>query len=276
MISNLGIMQGRLSKPLNGKIQSFPKYSWKKEFNLAKKLSFKFLEWTLDYEDLDKNPLMMREIHPKIKALSKKYNIKIKSITGDCFMQKPFWKTSNSHLKLKLLKDLKNIIINASNLKIKFLIIPLVDAGSIKNREQEKTLVFELSKFKKILKKNKLQILFETDLNPKKNSKFMKKFNSNHFGINYDTGNSASLNFDPIQEFKEYGKYIKNIHLKDRKKFGKTVPFGQGNANFKLIFNLCKKINFKGNMILQGARKSIGKEEMTIRQYLKFISRNSI
>ena len=93
MISNLGIMQGRLSKPLNGKIQSFPKYSWKKEFNLANKLSFKFLEWTLDYEDLDKNPLMMQEIHPKIKALSKKYNIKIKSITGDCFMQKPFWKT---------------------------------------------------------------------------------------------------------------------------------------------------------------------------------------
>ena len=78
-------------------------------------------------------------------------------------------------------------------------------------------------------------------------------------------GNSASLNFDPIQEFKEYGKYIKNIHLKKTEKnLEKTVPFGQGNTNFKLIFNLCKKINFKGNMILQGARKSIGKEEMTI------------
>ena len=36
MSLSIGIMQGRLSKPLNGKIQSFPKNSWKDEFYLAK------------------------------------------------------------------------------------------------------------------------------------------------------------------------------------------------------------------------------------------------
>ena len=40
MTARLGIMQGRLSKPLNGKIQSFPKDTWKKEFYDAKEIGY--------------------------------------------------------------------------------------------------------------------------------------------------------------------------------------------------------------------------------------------
>ena len=40
-------MQGRLSKPINGKIQSFPKDSWENEFYLAKDIGFKLIEWVL-------------------------------------------------------------------------------------------------------------------------------------------------------------------------------------------------------------------------------------
>ena len=85
----------------------------------------------------------------------------------------------------------------------------------------------------------------------------MKKFNSNHFGINYDTGNSASRILIQSKNLKNM-ENISKIFIKKTKKIWKTVPFGQGNTNFKLIFNLCK-INFKGNMILQGARKVLAK-----------------
>ena len=60
---------------------------------------------------------------------------------------------------------------------------------------------------------------------------FFKNFDKKYFGLNYDTGNSASLNFDPCQEFKKNGSIIKNIHIKDRKKFGGTVPLGKGSLN---------------------------------------------
>ena len=102
MMNKIGIMQGRLSKPLNGKIQSFPKYTWEKEFYLVRKLSLNFLEWTLDQKDLKKNPLLNLRGRSKIKKLSKKYNVKIKSITGDCFMQRPFWKESRIKIKKNL------------------------------------------------------------------------------------------------------------------------------------------------------------------------------
>ena len=271
MIYNFGIMQGRLTKPIKGKIQSFPKKNWAKEFFLAKKLSFKFLEWTLDYDGLKKNPLLNLKKKAKIKSLSKKYKIKIFSITGDCFMQKPFWKFKNRMVRKKLISDLIEIINAASALKIKYLIIPLVDNGSVNNSGEERTLLQELIKIKGILKEKKIQILFETDLGPKKCYNFIKKFKSNSFGINYDTGDRASLNYNPIDEFREYGKYIKNIHLKDRKKYGKTVPFGKGNTNFKLIFQLCKKNGFKGNFIFQGAREKSGRETETIKKYKQFI-----
>ncbi len=84
--------------------------------------------------------------------------------------------------------------------------------------------------------------------------KFIKNFNDENFGINYDLGNSASLSYNLEDEFNTYGKYIKNIHIKDRIKDGKTVRLGQGSVNFKKFFKLIKKINYKGPFILQTAR----------------------
>ena len=52
------------------------------------------MEWTLDAKDLYKNPIMSKEGRKKISYLSKKFNLFIPSLTGDCFMQEPFWKSN--------------------------------------------------------------------------------------------------------------------------------------------------------------------------------------
>ena len=193
-------------------------------------------------------------------------------ITGDCFMQKPFWKQTNKKIKNRLIDDLKKILICASKLQIKYLIIPLVDNGSFKNKTHEKILISELLKLKKFLKKKSLIILFETDFSPKRNLNFIQKFKSKNFGINYDIGNSASNNFKPSEEISLYGKYIKNVHIKDRKKFGNTVHLGHGNANFPKVFNLLNKMKYKGNFILQTARGTSGKEIENISNNIKFLN----
>ncbi len=275
MLKKIGIMQGRLSLPLGKKIQAFPSSTWKNEFEIANKLSIKFIEWTLDYKNLSKNPLLLSSGQKKIKKLSKKYKVKVNSITGDCFMQRPFWKARKSYKK-KLLLDLKKIISSASKLKIKFLVIPLVDQGSIKNYNQKKILVHELKKIKNFLKKKRVKILFETDLNPQQNFEFLKDFDTKLFGLNYDIGNSASLDYDPSKEFKKNFSKIDNIHIKDRKKFGGTVPLGNGNAKFNLISKLCKRYNYKGNFIIQAARKKKGEEIETIKTYLEFLKKKFI
>ena len=85
-------MQGRLSPIYNNKIQSFPKYHWSNEFKKIKELNLNSIEWTLDHSEIFKNPINTDKGIKKIIQLKKKYKIRIDSLTGDCFMQKPFWK----------------------------------------------------------------------------------------------------------------------------------------------------------------------------------------
>ena len=47
--------------------------------------------------------------------------------------------------------------------------------------------------------KTNIKILFEIDYSPRKVLNFINRFNNN-FGINYDTGNSASLGFKLNEE----------------------------------------------------------------------------
>jgi len=263
-----GVMQGRLSKKIGNKIQAFPKNYWKKEFYKAKVLGLKSIEWTLDYKNLKKNPILTEKGQAKIKQLSKKNSIKVNSITCDCFMQKPYWK------KIKNQNSINNLIniINACKiLKIKYLVVPLVDNGSINNKKEEKYLIEISTYILKYLKNSNLRILFESDFFPKKLKKFIEKFDKRYFGINYDVGNSASLGYDIDEEFKLYGKYIHNTHIKDRIKNGKTVRLGDGNVNFLKLFENLKKIKFSNNLILQTARSKNNQHTKEIQINLKFL-----
>ena len=251
LINKIGVMQGRLTPMIDKKIQSFPKKNWAKEFRLAKKLNLKYIEWTLDYKDIFLNPIFVKSEIKKISFLKKKYSIKIISLTGDCFMQKPFWKVKKS---IKLIEDFKRIIKACGSLKIKYIVIPIVDKGKIQKKSQEIKLIDELNKLNNFLKTNRVNILFESDYNPKLLSKFINKLDKSIYGINYDVGNSAGLDYDIDKEFEYYGERIKNIHIKDRQIKGSTVRLGMGNANFKKLFTNIKKFNYKGSLILQTAR----------------------
>ena len=57
--NDIGFMQGRLSPQINGKIQCFPVEFWRDELELASKNNCCLVEWTLDYEDLYLNPLIL-------------------------------------------------------------------------------------------------------------------------------------------------------------------------------------------------------------------------
>lgn len=263
MTKNVGFMQGRLVKPeKRNSIQYFPEKNWQKEFKIAKKINLKIMEWTINQENIKKNPLYNGKLK-LLKKMIKNYKIKIPSITNDYFMQKPFFKKKNLKIKDKIIEKLNRIIINSNKIGIKYHIFPLVDNSSIKSLSEEKILINEIKKISKLLKKNSL-ILFETDYKPNKIIRFIKKFKNKKVGINYDTGNSAGLNYDFKDEIK-YFKYVKNIHIKDRIYNGETIRLGRGNWDYKKFFKLIKG-NYKGNFVLQTARSPNNKhvEEIII------------
>ena len=270
-INSLGFMQGRLTDLVEGKIQAFPWDNWEKEFQYASKIKLSLMEWTIDQKDLYKNPLMNLEGRKKIQNLCKKFNIQIPSLTGDCFMQAPFWKASGDN-RLNLQNDFINICKNSSKLGIKFIVVPLVDNGSIKDKYEEYIVIEFMRSIQNLISKLNIKIIFEIDYFPLNVSKFIKQLDSKNFGINYDMGNSAALGFKPEEEFNYYGNRIMNVHIKDRILNGTTVELGKGNVDFELVFNLLSNIKYKGNYILQTARDKDNNHIKSIAKYKKFIS----
>ena len=267
MIKKIGFMQGRLvNAEKKNSIQYFPEKNWPKEFKIAQKINFKIMEWTINNENIKKNPLYKAELKD-LKKMIKKYKIKIPSITNDYFMQKPFFKKKNLKIKDKIVDKLKKIILNGNKVGIKYHIYPLVDNGSINSTSEEKVLIKVIKKLSRLLKKNS-QILFETDYKPENIIRFIKKFKTKKIGINYDTGNSAGLGYNFEDEIK-YFRYVKNIHIKDRVLNGKTIRLGKGSWDYKKFFKLIKN-NYKGNFILQTARSLNNKHVEEIMLNKKF------
>ncbi len=270
-MNNIGFMQGRLSPLVDNQIQAFPFDSWLEEFPLAKNLGFSCMEWTLDYPKLHLNPLLLDNFTKNIIRLSEDNCIEIPSITLDCCMQRPFWKAKNNLILNELINDFKLIIKSAHNIGSTILVVPLVDNGSIDNENEFKLLTSTFSSLSEILMQNKIQIAFESDYEPYKLSNFINNFDKKLFGINYDSGNSASLGFNPDDEFKEYARRIINIHIKDRELHGSTVRLGLGNTNFNKVFNNIEKFNYQGNLILQTARSENNEHFKELQINLDFV-----
>lgn len=261
----IGFMQGRLvDSEKKNLLQYFPAKQWKKEIILSKKIGFNIIEWTINYENINNNHLYNSNKNKELLKFLKVNSIKIPSVTCDFFMQKPFFK--NKKFK-NTITDLKKVVRLSKKVGVNFIILPLVDNSTVENKIQEQKLISEMKKCSKILNKNQ-KILFETDYPPDKIILFLKKLNTK-FGINYDTGNSAALNYDFNDEI-IYFKYVKNIHIKDRVLNGKTIRLGNGNWDYKKFFKLIKG-NYKGNFILQTARSPKNMHMHEIKANINFL-----
>ena len=263
----IGFVQGRLSPMINNRIQQFPLDSWRNVFALASKLDIKLIEWTIDTYKFLENPLVKLKGREEINKTAKKNSILIPSVTCDYFMETPPWKNDLTIVKKRMITILKGM----RHIGSEILVVPLVDNSSLTTSNSIKVVKSLFTELIPEIIENKLQIAFECDLNPEKLSDFIGKFDRNYFGINYDIGNSSSLGFNPREEFKAYGSRIINVHVKDRKFNGATVPLGEGDANFQKIFRLLYETNYQGNLILQTARSKDGEDAEVLVKYKKLV-----
>jgi hexulose-6-phosphate isomerase len=252
----LGFMQGRLSPQVDGKIQAFPAAHWRDEYPLAQQLGLSLMEWTLDQEGLADNPLMSRSGRAEIKDLGRRHGVAVETLTGDLFMQAPFWKHDGIE-RSKLLETFDAVLDASANAGIRIAVVPLVDNGRL-DAAGEAVLEEALLSRVPRLRQQGLVITFESDLPPEDLARLIARFPSDVFGVNYDIGNSASLGFDCSAEIAAYGSRILNVHIKDRLRGGTTVPLGTGAADLPTALRLLRQSGYGGRYILQTARASDG------------------
>ena len=269
-MSTIGIMQGRLLPKYKGRYQAHPVNYWQAEFYIARDLGFNQIEFILDFNDVELNPLLNKSGIKEIMNIIKDTGIEVKSICADYFMEAPL---HSSH-KEKSLKVLKNLILNAKELNIIDIVIPCVDQSSLKSQKDMKSFVQAIKSVLPLAEELNININFETDLNPKNFKKLLENFNSKNIKVNYDIGNSSSLGYDPIEEFEAYGEYISDLHIKDRLLHGASVELGTGNDKFKTVFKLLKKYKFAGNIVMQAAKDEEYIKDLTlVKKQKKFITK---
>ena len=271
----IGIMQGRLSVPKTNLIQEFPWETWQNEFSLANKAGFKLIEWTLDYEKIDINPILIKSQQTKIQRLGESNEIQIKSITLDNFVVAPLHKVNPVSNLTSSVETLFWIIDSLVNTTIKILVLPIVNENGGENSRTLSKLIEIMDQIQNKLKANGMYLAIECELDLNAIDYLVKNlYHYENIGFNFDIGNSASLNNNQTAEILMYGNKLFNVHIKDRVLKGKTVPLGFGNANFKRVFQNLKEINYKNNYIIQAARVPNQSEIFTNKSYLEFCIEN--
>ena len=250
-------MQGRLLSKYKDKYQAHPVGYWQNEFILAQQLGLDCIEFILDYDLWDCNPLMTTEGRKEILQISKNTGVKVKTICADYFMNAPLH-SSDKDLREASKKVFDMLLSSAYEIGVKDIVLPCVDNSSLNDEVSCSSLSSSLDSLLPKAEALKVNICLETDLNPNNFYTFLEKFKSKRLTVNYDTGNSASLGYDIVEEFEAYGTRITDLHIKDRVFQGGSVFLGTGDVDFDKLFQQIIKYKFSGPIILQAYRDDEG------------------
>ena len=265
LTNEIGIMQGRLSPRIDGKIQAYPASTWQKEFEIAQEIGYSAIEWIVE-KPVETNALMTNSGKAEIKKVIASTGVRIDYVCADIFMQQPLvrmteeTKSQNKDYLLEILKNAKEV--GAIGVEI-----PFVDNSSIQNDKEKQEFIDAMQDAFKLAKDLDIKISLETDLSPIAFKELLELIDLDFVQANYDIGNSASLGFDPKEELEAYGKKILNVHVKDRKLGGTTVPLGTGSADIQGVFQKLNEIGYAGGITMQAARREndidIAKEQLS-------------
>jgi len=244
----LGVMQGRLTEPINNCIQEFPS-KWMLEFQHLRELKLNHIEWLVTKNSFHTNPLLSKDYLL--------YSLPISSICADNLVDHRI--SDENFLKNNLIPiceaALKNMINNIT--------IPLLEESvledDIKHRAFSKAMVKIGRNFPTI------NFTFESEMKPDRLLEIVDL--ADNFYVTYDTGNITSCGFSHVDYINFFKNKINNVHLKDRTRGGETVIPTLGDTDFKTIFQTLKEIGYNRFYTMQTARGHTGCEFETIREH---------
>ena len=255
----LAVMQGRLLPPFDGHFQSFPVNRWREEFPLAAQASLDAIEWIYDSVGENDNPLATDAGLAEMARLREEHGIAVVSLCADYFMEHPLLRASPSELELRMDK-LFWLLERCRLAGIQRVVLPFVDASRIENETEEAQVIEILTPTLTAAEKACVELHLETALGPGRFGSLLARLPHPLLKVNYDSGNSASLGFDPSAEIAAYGERIGSVHIKDRIRGGGTVPLGSGNAKIPVLLSQLFRIGYKGDFVMQIARAEPGME----------------
>jgi len=265
LFHSIGIMQGRLSSPLGGRIQSFPVDTWREEFVRARDAGLDCIEWIYEVGTEEANPLRTDAGVANIRRLAEDSGVAVRSVCADFYIEERLV-TLDGAPRWDAVEHLTWLVGRVGTLGAHHIVLPFVDASSLHSLQEVEGLPAVLGGVTSAAERAGVELHLETDLKPADFVAVLERLSHPLVRANYDIGNSAALGHDPVEELTLLGPCLGSVHVKDRVRGGDTVPIGTGAADFPTCFRLICDAGFRGPFVLQAAREEgMSEVELAIR-----------
>lgn len=234
------------------------KFSWSEKIKIAKDSGFDFIELSIDETDekLSRLDWTEKEIE-EIKNYLKFNNIYFNSMCLSGHRKYPFG-SQDINIRKKALEIMIKAINLAKKLNIRIIQLAGYDVYYEPSSDITKKYFIEgLLKANSYAQENSIMLAFEVMDTAfmgtiERAINYVKEVNSPWLMVYPDVGNLWQYSKDPITEIIKYSNFIVAYHLKETKpNIFRDLNFGEGNVNFKLIFEAIKKTNFNGPFLLE-------------------------
>lgn len=249
-MTEVGIMQGRLSPPVDGRIQAFPAEAWRDELPRAAAAGLDCIEWIYEHPGEERNPLAADAGVDEVRRRAEAAGVAVRSICADYYMAVPL---TPAHLAW--------LVERAARLGARWIVLPHVDSSSLRaGPERERALELALREALPAAEAAGVELHLETDLPPGPFAALLERIDHPLVRANFDSGNSASLGYDPGEELAALAPWLGSVHVKDRVRGGGTVPLGAGAVDFARVFAGLARAGYDRPYVLQVARGEAGDE----------------
>lgn len=267
-MNSIGIMQGRLSSPLGGWIQSFPVETWREEFFRARDAGLGCIEWIYEAGTDAVNPLRTDVGMANIRRLADDSGVAVWSVCADYYMEERLLGLDGAPRE-DAVEHLKWLLGRVGILGARHIVLPFVDSSSLRPLRELEGLLTVLRAVTPAAERAGVELHLETDLKLTDLVAVLERVSHPLVRANYDIGNSAAFGHDPVEELTLLKPWLGSVHVKDRALDGGTVPLGTGAADFPTVFRLIAVAGFRGPFILQAAREEgLSEVELAIRNRL--------
>lgn len=127
------------------------------------------------------------------------------------------------------------------------ILVPFFGTASPRSEDQIQRLMDEMKRLSSIAEDKGVCLGLETSLNATDVLRIIEGVGSDYVQVYFDTGNTAGIGYDMVQEIEALGKHIVQTHIKDSP--GGTL--GGGQIDFRSAIRAFRKVGFGGYLMLE-------------------------
>lgn len=249
----VGIMQGRLLPPIDGRLQAFPADRWRDEFPKAASAGLACIEWIYEKPEEARNPMGNADGIAAIRDCASRSDVDVRSVCADYYMTEHLIDGAGNPVPAHV-EHLHWLIGQGAALGVAYIVLPFVDASALRGQRQVAGAIRVLREVGEVARARGVELHVECDLDPDAFRALLDDVGKPSVKANYDIGNSASLGYHPRDELPALAPHLGSIHVKDRKRRGGTQPLGRGDADLAEAFRQIRAAGFDRWLVLQVAR----------------------